>query len=54
MNDKCVSCGSETDFNTKIDVNYRFYYVDGGGQICKKCYNRIFNDNTEEFDDYID
>jgi len=54
MNDKCVSCGLDTDFDTTSDVNYRFYYVDGGGQLCKKCYNRIFEDRTEEFDDYID
>ena len=54
MKEKCVSCGHETDFNTTTDVNYRFYYIEGGGQLCKKCYDRIFEDTNDEFDDYID
>lgn len=54
MKEKCVSCGYETDFNTTTDVNYRFHYVEGGGQLCKKCYNRVFEDTNDEFDDFID
>lgn len=54
MNEKCVSCGNETDFNTTTDVNYRFYYIEGGGQLCKKCYDRVFEDTNEEFNNYID
>lgn len=54
MKDKCVSCGVETDFESTTDVNYRFYYVEGGGQLCKKCYNRVFPDEDQEFNDYLD
>jgi len=54
MKDKCVSCGVETQFDQNMDINYRFYYVDGGGQLCKECYDRIFSDEEEEFNDYLD
>ena len=54
MNEKCVSCGVTTDIHENTDVNYRFYYVEGGGQLCKKCYDRVFSDENQEFNDYLD
>jgi len=54
MNEKCVSCGVITDIHKNTDVNYRFYYVEGGGQLCKKCFDRVFSDENQEFNDYLD
>ena len=64
MNEKCVSCGVTTDIHENTDVNYRFYYVEGGGnpknldknphKLCKKCYDRVFSDENQEFNDYLD
>jgi hypothetical protein len=54
MSEKCVSCGVITDINSTTDVNYRSYYVEGGGQLCKKCYDRIFEDVNDELDEYFD
>jgi hypothetical protein len=48
MTEKCISCGVETDINFSTDVNYRSYYVEGGGQLCKKCYDRIYEDVDDE------
>jgi hypothetical protein len=53
MKEKCVSCGVETQFDENTDINYRFYYVEGGGQLCKKCYDRIFSDEEDEFDEFL-
>lgn len=54
MKETCVSCGYKTDFNITTDVNYRFYYIEGGGQLCKKCYDRFSKDASAELIDYID
>jgi len=41
--DKCVICGSETPYDKTLDVNVRQHYVEGSGQLCKKCNNEIYN-----------
>lgn len=40
--DKCVSCGCETDYPKHMHIAYRFHYVEGAGQLCKKCYDEIY------------
>ncbi len=44
--DKCVMCGEETeyDFNTHVDLRYR--YIEGMGQLCKKCHNDEKSEET--------
>lgn len=44
MHDDCVSCGKETEFTADMTIDERKYYVEGSGQLCKKCYERIYND----------
>jgi len=34
----CVICGQRTDVKTSEPVNRRFYYVEGVGQLCPRCY----------------
>ena len=48
--DKCVSCGKETEYVKHLDVRHRLYYVDGAGQLCKECYDRIYNAPEQEYD----
>jgi hypothetical protein len=43
--DKCVMCGVETEYDIHTNVNLRFRYIDGAGQLCKKCYD---GDETEK------
>lgn len=43
-NDKelCVSCGEETPYFFTENINNRNWYVEGAGQLCEECYNRIY------------
>ena len=37
----CVSCGKETPYSRDTHIDYRNYYVEGAGQLCKECYEQI-------------
>lgn len=41
--DKCVICEVETEEPESKHVDYRMYYVDGAGQLCKECYENLDN-----------
>jgi len=40
--DFCVSCGIDTGVHREIHIDYRCYYVEGAGQMCKTCYDDIY------------
>ena len=40
--DRCVSCGRETEYGKEVHINLRKYYIEGAGQLCEKCYRRIY------------
>jgi hypothetical protein len=40
--DECVSCGEETIYSRETMVDNRQHYIDGGGQLCSKCYKEIY------------
>lgn len=40
--DCCVSCGEKTDEPTMRPIDYRRYYIEGAGQLCKQCYDKIY------------
>lgn len=40
--DKCVSCDALTPYTKETNINVRNYYVEGGGQLCKECYTKIY------------
>ena len=35
--DLCVLCGAETGIPTETPIDQRVGYVEGSGQICRKC-----------------
>lgn len=39
----CVYCGELTPYTISDDINKRNFYVEGGGQLCEKCFNEIYN-----------
>lgn len=41
--EKCVICGSETDYDETTNINQRYNYVEGCGQLCEKCYNGVYD-----------
>lgn len=40
--DKCVMCGSDTPYDKNTHIDHRLYYVEGSGQLCKTCNDRIY------------
>lgn len=42
--DKCVSCGEDTGVPKEKPVDIRYFYVEGAGQLCKKCWNKIYGE----------
>lgn len=44
--EKCVMCGKETAVEKDSDINFRPYYVEGGGQCCRECYNKVYGKET--------
>jgi len=40
--EKCVCCGTVTAYFKNTSVKNRLYYVNGCGQLCKKCHDELF------------
>lgn len=38
MIEYCVICGKETEYTRETPIDKRIGYVDGAGQLCRKCY----------------
>ena len=45
--DLCISCEGETKYSHDTSIEYRDYYIEGAGQLCKKCYDNIVS-NLEQ------
>lgn len=43
VQETCVSCQTETEYTRDQPVVTRHYYVEGAGQLCKTCYEKIYN-----------
>ena len=42
MKDKCVNCKRETLYSKETHVDFRLGYVEGAGQLCLDCYEKIY------------
>jgi hypothetical protein len=40
--DKCVMCGTKTEYTKDTHIDNREYYVEGAGQMCKHCHTKIY------------
>lgn len=40
--DNCVFCGGKTGIPTDLDIKFRANYVEGSGQLCLECHERVF------------
>ena len=43
----CVSCGEPTIYKKSDHIDYRFHYIEGVGQLCLECYDKIYVDDPE-------
>lgn len=39
----CVSCGIETEYTRGTNIFLRNFYVEGAGQLCKNCHDKIYS-----------
>ena len=44
--DKCVLCGVETEYTIDTHVDQRIGYIDGAGQLCNGCYDKLNEDQN--------
>ena len=45
--EKCVLCGKETPYYLSDNIDMRYCYVEGAGQLCKECYDKINKDGKK-------
>ena len=43
----CVVCGKATRYTIEQSVHEREFYVDGAGQLCRECFQRIYGKNLQ-------
>ena len=41
--EKCVNCGKDTEYTFDTSIHLRMCYVEGVGQLCKECWNKIYS-----------
>jgi len=41
--EKCVSCNTLTTVTFNTLIQQRQFYIEGSGQLCKTCYESIYN-----------
>lgn len=46
--EECVLCGKITIYPKDMPIDYRMYYVEGAGQLCNGCYDKVYNVKTEK------
>lgn len=43
--DLCIICGAETPYEFETHIDYRYGYVEGAGQLCRRCYTKNDTDS---------
>ncbi len=51
--DICVMCGKETNYARNIPVSDRVGYLEGSGQLCFECFERIYVKRQDSSDNCI-
>jgi hypothetical protein len=41
--EKCILCGKETNVRVDEHIHNRFFYVEGAGQMCSKCWSKTYD-----------
>jgi hypothetical protein len=40
--EKCILCEEQTNVPINQNIENRSFYVEGAGQLCESCYNKIY------------
>ena len=43
----CVSCYKETPYDKDVDIDQRQHYVEGSGQLCSECWNKLYDKDSD-------
>ena len=43
--ERCVSCGRFTSYKRSTPISERKYYIEGAGQLCKRCYEKTYGNS---------
>jgi NMD protein affecting ribosome stability and mRNA decay len=46
--EKCVNCGAETNVPIDLHIDLRENYVEGVGQLCPKCYLKVYDTREDK------
>ncbi len=46
VSEPCVVCGEDTGYTKDIPIAQRQCYIEGAGQLCRKCYAAIYLKET--------
>ena len=46
--DKCVLCGENTPYTESTHIDYRNFYVEGCGQLCGECWDKVYSDKGKD------
>ena len=42
IKERCVVCDCETQFDINEHIDFRLGYIEGVGQLCLNCYDKIY------------
>jgi len=45
--DKCVLCNADTPYTEHTHIDYRNFYVEGAGELCVECYDKVYGSNKD-------
>lgn len=43
----CIRCGRATEYDVNMPVEMRRWYVEGSGQLCEACWNKLWSGITK-------
>ena len=49
--DKCTVCNVDSLYDKTMPIDLRLGYIEGSGQLCLECYDKIYNKGDKGSDD---
>ena len=45
--DKCIICKKDTEYDEFDHIDFRYFYIEGAGQLCPSCYHETYEKKTK-------
>ena len=46
--DKCTVCSDDSLYDKTMPIDLRLGYIEGSGQLCLECYDKIYNKGADD------